>query len=67
MHWLLITQEKLFGSLYDKTMIAICEQFNSFRLEAEFLDNDIETILNILSSDNLNISSELDVFKAAIR
>ena len=64
----ILIKVKLFGSLYDKTMIAICEQFNTFRLEAEFLDIDIgiETILIILSSDKLNISSELDFFKAAI-
>ena len=63
----IVTKQKLFGPLYDKTMIAACEQFNTFRLEAEFLDIDIEKILIILSSDDLNISSELDVFKAAIR
>jgi N-acetylneuraminic acid mutarotase len=63
----IVMKEKLFGPIYDKTMIAVCEQFNTFRLEAEFLDIDIETILIILSGDNLNISSELDVFKAAVR
>ena len=62
----ILIKVKLFGSLYDKTMIAICEQFNTFRLEADFLDIDIETILIILNRDKLNISSELDVFKAAI-
>jgi hypothetical protein len=30
----ILIKVKLFGSLYDKTMIAICEQFNTFRLEA---------------------------------
>jgi hypothetical protein len=63
----IVTKQKLFGPLYDKAMIVACEQFNTFRLEAEFLDIDIETILIILSSDDLNISSELDVFRAAIR
>jgi N-acetylneuraminic acid mutarotase len=63
----IVTKQKLFGPLYDKAMIVTCEQFNTFRLEAEFLDIDIETILIILSSDDLNISSELDVFRAAIR
>ena len=70
MHGLLCGWKKRFGTLfhvYDKTMVDICEHFNTFSLEAEFLNIDIETILIILSSDNLNISSELDVFKVAIR
>jgi hypothetical protein len=48
-------------------MFAIGEQLNTLRLEVGFLDIDIETILIILIGDILNISSELDVFKAAIR
>ena len=63
----ILVKEQCFGPLYDKMLAAICEQFNTLRLEAEFLDIDIETILVIVISDNLNISSELDVFKAAIR
>ena len=63
----ILVNEQCFGPFYDKILAAICEQFNTLRLEAEFLDIDIETILVIVISDNLNISSELDVFKAAIR
>jgi hypothetical protein len=47
------------------TVIVVCFQLNTFRLGPVFFD--IETILIVVSSDNLNISSELDVFKASIR
>lgn len=63
----IVTKEKIFGPVYDKAIVAVCEQFNAFTMETVFLDIDIETIIFILSSDMLNISSELDVFKAAIR
>lgn len=63
----IVTKEKIFGPVYDKAMVAVCEQFNAFTMETVFLDIDIETIIFILSSDRLNISSELDVFKAVIR
>ena len=63
----IVTKEKIFGPVYDKAIVAVCEQFNAFTMETVFLDIDIETLIFILSSDRLNISSELDVFKAAIR
>ena len=47
-------------------VIVVCFQLNTFRLGPVFFDIDIETILIVVSSDNLNISSELDVFKASI-
>ena len=46
------------------TVIVVCFQLNTFRLGPVFFD--IETILIVVSSDNLNISSELDVFKASM-
>jgi hypothetical protein len=61
----IVTKEKIFGPVYDKAIVAVCEQFNAFTMETVFLDIDIETLIFILSSDRLNISSELDVFKAA--
>ena len=63
----IVMKGKLFGPLYANTMEAVCGLFNTFTLEDVFLDMDIETILIILNNDNLNISSELDVFKAAMR
>ena len=63
----IVMKGKLFGPLYANTMEAVCGLFNTFTLEDVFLDMDIETILIILNNDNLNISSELVVFKTAIR
>ena len=47
------------------TVIVVCFHVNTFRLGPVFFD--IETILIVVSSDNLNISSEQDVFKASMR
>ncbi|VDI67343.1 kelch-like protein 1/4/5 [Mytilus galloprovincialis] len=63
----ILMKEKIFGPLYERVMVAVCEQFNTFRHEGVFLEIDFETLVTILSSDNLNISTELDVFGAAIR
>ena len=49
------------------TVIVACFHVNTFRLGPVFFDIDIETLLIVVSSDNSNISSELDVFKASIR
>ena len=64
---IVMKHEKTFEKFYEQTMVAACEQFNTIKFEAVFLDMDIEVISTILSSDNLNISSELVVFKTAIR
>ena len=40
----ILVKEQCLGPLYDKILAAICEQFNTLRLEAAFLDIDIETI-----------------------
>ncbi|CAC5382987.1 unnamed protein product [Mytilus coruscus] len=63
----ILMKEKIFGPLYERVMVAVCDQFNTFRHEGVFLEIDFETLITILSSDNLNISTELDVFEAAIR
>jgi hypothetical protein len=49
------------------TVVVVCFHVNTFRPGPVFFDIDIETILIVESSDNLNISSELDVFKASMR
>ena len=47
------------------TVIVVYFQLNTFRLGPVFFDT--QTILIVVRGDNLNLSSELDVFKASLR
>lgn len=63
----ILMKEKIFGTMYDRAMVAVCEQFNTFRQEEVFLEIEYDPLLMLLSRDNLNIQTEMDVFNAIVR
>ncbi|XP_071134251.1 uncharacterized protein [Mytilus edulis] len=64
---IIIKHKVLFGMLYERAVKAVCDNFITFRHEEVVQELDIETLIVILSSDNLKIDTELEVFRTAVR